>query len=138
MFSEFKNNFNGNDFSGKCFFVLCASNFTIIPRCFNKRNLVPCCLQDFWICYDTKRFFSASSNAIESNCFVLPPSFCLPEKENFSRRFICELGFLRWFLPSLQDESRTLFNCCANQSKKMLLEISEPLLSSRIHGNTRV
>ena len=42
--------------------------------------------------------------------------------------FICELGFLMWFLPSLQDKTRTLFNCCEKKSKKILYEISEPLL----------
>ena len=40
----------------------------------------------------------------------------------------CEIGFLRWFSSSLQDKSRTLFNCCENQSKKILFVISEPLL----------
>ena len=90
---------------------------------------MPCCLQELWICYDTKRFFfSASSNVSESDCFVLLLSFCLPERENFSRHFICELGFLGWFLPSLQGESKDAFNCCENQSKKIRLEISEPLL----------
>ena len=37
---------------------------------------------------------------------------------------LCELGFLRWFSPYLQDELRTLLN----QSKKILFVISEPLL----------
>ena len=47
---------------------------------------------------------------------------------NFSRHFICELGFLGWFLPCLQDESRILFDCCENQSKKILFVIPEPFL----------
>ena len=37
--------------------------------------------------------------------------------------------FLRWFLPSLQAELRTLLNCCENQSKKILFVISERLLA---------
>ena len=41
--------------------------------------------------------------------------------------------FLRWFSPSLQDELRSLFNVCENQSKKIhvLFVISEPLLEYR-------
>ena len=42
-------------------------------------------------------------------------------------------NFLRWFSPSLQDESRSLCNICENQSKKryVLFVISEPLLEYR-------
>ena len=41
--------------------------------------------------------------------------------------------FLRWFSPSIQDESRSLFNIFENQSKKIhvLFVISEPLLENR-------
>ena len=98
-------------FLGWVFLCLLRKQFHHLSSVFWQTHLVPYCLQELWICYDTKRFFfSANSNASESNCFVLPPSFCLPERENFSRHFICELGFLRWFLPSLQDESITLFS----------------------------
>ena len=36
--------------------------------------------------------------------------------------------FLRWFFSSLQDESRSLFNGCKNQSNEIhvLFVISEP------------
>ena len=44
--------------------------------------------------------------------------------------FSATSDFLRWFSPSLQDESRSLFNGCENQSKKIivLFAISDPLL----------
>ena len=47
--------------------------------------------------------------------------------------FSASSDFLRWFSPSFQDESRSLFNGCENQSKKIhvLFAISEPLLE---HG----
>ena len=41
---------------------------------------------------------------------------------------LCELSFLMWFSPFYQDESRAMFNCCENQSKKILFVFSEPLL----------
>ena len=116
------------------FLCLLRKQFHHLSSVFWQTHLVPCCLQELWICYDTKRYFSVNSNASESNCIALPPSFCncLPERDwNFSRHFICELGLLWWFLPSLQDESRTLFNCCKNQSKKILFIISEPFLEYR-------
>ena len=44
--------------------------------------------------------------------------------------FSASSDFLRWFSPSLQDESRSLFNSCENQSRKIhvLFAVSEPLL----------
>ena len=44
--------------------------------------------------------------------------------------FSASSDFLRWFSPSLQDESTSLFNGCENHSKKIhvLFAISEPLL----------
>ena len=72
--------------------------------------------------------FSSGSDASENNFFVLRLSFCLPESKNFSRRFSASSYFLRWFSPSLQDESRSLFNGCKDQSKEIhvLFVISEP------------
>ena len=76
--------------------------------------------------------FSGGSNASDSKFFVLctPPIFLSSRKLKFLEALQCELGFLRWFSPSLQGESRSLFNGCESQSKKIhvLFAISEPLL----------
>ena len=43
--------------SGERFFVYYASNLPIFPQCFGKRiSCLNCCLQELWICCDTKRF----------------------------------------------------------------------------------
>ena len=72
--------------------------------------------------------FLSGSDASGNNYFVLRLSFCLPEGKTFSRHFRASSYFLRWFSQSLQDESRSLFNGCKNQSKEIhaLFVISEP------------
>ena len=47
-----------NDLSGERFFLcLLRKQFNHFSSVFWQTHLVPCCLQELWICYDTKRVF---------------------------------------------------------------------------------
>ena len=121
-------------FSGECFFVyLYASNFTIFPQCFDKR---------IWCLVACKN----SESVMTLNVFFSPTLMLLRVIASHSLYlFVCQKdkisdleprgtlrarSVLRRFSPSLQDESRSLFNGYENQSKKInvLFVISDPLL----------
>ena len=87
-----------------------------------------CCLQELWIVYETNGF-SSGSDASENNCFVLRLFFY--QKAKISRdTSVGARIFSGGFLHLFQDKSRSLFNGCKNQSKKVhvLFAISKPLL----------
>ena len=100
--------------------------FHHLSSVFWQTHLVPCCLQELWICYDTKWVCLMLLRVIVLYSLYL----FVCHKDKIFLESPCELCFLRWFSPSLQDESRSLFNGCENQSKKInvVFVISELLL----------
>ena len=72
---------------------------------FWQTHVVPCCLQELWICYDTKRFSFSPTLMLLTVIALYSVYLFVCQKVKISRGKLRARNFLRWLSPSVQDEN---------------------------------